>query len=159
MLLTATALVAFAALLTGTASARPGESGTIPYLSHGIGVDQSLFAGTQSQPGDLAGSYPSHVIGAGASQWDGRTLPTAVDVSGEDTYQVPRRRVTNGSRPSLVIGAGESQRDGGPAAGQSSGNDFDWTSFAAGAGTAALLAAALMGVVSTARRRHSVGLP
>jgi len=64
MLLTTAVVAAFAALLAGSASAyvmdveggggsgsatvaaQPQvEPGTIPYLSHGIGVDQSLFAG------------------------------------------------------------------------------------------------------------------
>jgi hypothetical protein len=41
----------------------------------------------------------------------------------------------------------------------SSGDDFDWTSFGAGAAMVALVAAALGGVLLTARKRHSVGLP
>ena len=70
MLLTTAVIAAVAALLTGTASAhvldveggggsggatvtpQPAvEPGTIPYLSHGIGVDQSQFSGrSESRP-------------------------------------------------------------------------------------------------------------
>jgi hypothetical protein len=41
----------------------------------------------------------------------------------------------------------------------SSGDDFDWTSFGAGAGMVALVAAGFGGILLTMRRRHSVGLP
>jgi hypothetical protein len=41
----------------------------------------------------------------------------------------------------------------------SGGEDIDWTSFGAGAGMVALIAAGLAGVVLTARRRHTIGLP
>jgi hypothetical protein len=41
----------------------------------------------------------------------------------------------------------------------SGGNAIDWTSFGAGAGMAALLAAAIAGVVLTTRRRGGIALP
>jgi hypothetical protein len=41
----------------------------------------------------------------------------------------------------------------------SGGDDIDWTSFGAGAGMVALVAAGLVGILLTARRRHTVGLP
>ena len=40
----------------------------------------------------------------------------------------------------------------------SGGDDIDWTSFGAGAGMVALVAAGLVGILLTARRRHTVGL-
>jgi len=130
MFLRTTAVAVFAALLAGTANARiPAGGGDDP--SH---------------------SYPSHVIGAGASQWDGRTLPSAVDVSGDDATPVPRRRVTNGP---YAITTTEAPR----VISTSAGDNAEWTSFAAGAGTAALLTAAVGGMVLAARRRRSVGLP
>ena len=46
-----------------------------------------------------------------------------------------------------------------PTATVSGGNDIDWTSFGAGAGMVALVAAGLVGILLTARRRHTVGLP
>jgi hypothetical protein len=87
----------------------------------------------QEPAGSPSGTtYPSHVIGAGGSQWDGQTLPATADV---DTTQVPQVTAT------------------------SSGSDFDWASFGAGAGMAALLAGALAGLALAMRRRHTVGLP
>ena len=46
-----------------------------------------------------------------------------------------------------------------PAPTVSGGDDTDWTSFGAGAGMVALIAAGLVGILLTARRRHTVGLP
>jgi hypothetical protein len=40
-----------------TTQLRPGAPGTIPYLSHGIGVDKSLFSGQQPSVG-LTGDSP-----------------------------------------------------------------------------------------------------
>jgi hypothetical protein len=57
------------------AAAQPGEAGTIPYLSQGIGVDQSQFqgegaaAGTQAEPGPIP--YLSQGIGVDQSQFQG----------------------------------------------------------------------------------------
>jgi hypothetical protein len=154
----------------------PVAQPTIPYLSQGTGVDPARFGNEKTtvaplphgiqvvlsppgneQPLGLTGdspltrasgvgqegsnpstgspsptTYPSSVIGA-SSQWDGHTLPPTIDVS---TIQVPPQVGT-----------------------ASSGNDFDWASFGAGAGMVALLAAVLGGALLTARRRHSVGLP
>jgi hypothetical protein len=132
MLLATMALAAFAALVAGTANARPAGGADDP--SH---------------------AYPSHVIGAGASQWDGRTLPGAVAVSGAEVTEVPRRRVTNGP---YAGGAAETPRVISTST-STEGNGAEWTSFAAGAGAAALLAAAVAGLVLVARRRHAVGLP
>jgi hypothetical protein len=94
VLLTVAAASASAALAASTASgqlmegtagsgeaavtaAQPGDPGTIPYLSHGIGVDKSLFQGdaTQeatAQPGD-PGTIPylSHGIGVDESLFQG----------------------------------------------------------------------------------------
>jgi hypothetical protein len=46
-----------------------------------------------------------------------------------------------------------------PAPTVSGGDDTDWTSFGAGAGMVALIAAGLVGILLTARRRHTIGLP
>ena len=70
MLMTTAVLAAVAALFAGganamlldvegggsggdtTAVAQPGDPGTIPYLSHGIGVDKSLFSGQDIKDGE-----------------------------------------------------------------------------------------------------------
>ena len=46
-----------------------------------------------------------------------------------------------------------------PAPTVSGGDDIEWTSFGAGAGMVALIAAGLVGILLTARRRHTIGLP
>jgi len=106
-----------------------GLTGDSP-LTRASGVGQEGSNPSTGSPSPT--TYPSSVIGA-SSQWDGHTLPPTIDVS---TIQVPPQVGT-----------------------ASSGNDFDWASFGAGAGMVALLAAVLGGALLTARRRHSVGLP
>jgi hypothetical protein len=46
-----------------------------------------------------------------------------------------------------------------PASTVSGGGDTDWTSFGTGTGMVALIAAGLVGILLTARRRHTIGLP
>jgi hypothetical protein len=127
-------------------SAQVGQRATAP-LPHGIQVvmsppiEEPQALGLTGDSGltrspDLGTTpsrtaYPSHVIGAGGSQWDGTTLPAAADVG---STQTPRLTAT------------------------SSGSDFDWESFGAGAGMAALLAAACAGLLLATRRRHTVGM-
>jgi hypothetical protein len=97
MLMTTAVVAAVAALFAGSANAvlldveggsggsatevaKPGDPGTIPYLSHGIGVDKSLFSGQASsqatdvaKPGD-PGTIPylSHGIGVDKSLFSGQ---------------------------------------------------------------------------------------
>jgi hypothetical protein len=64
---------------TPAAAVQPGDPGTIPYLSHGIGVDESVFQGepaAAAQPGD-PGTIPylSHGQGVDESLFQGE--PTA----------------------------------------------------------------------------------
>jgi hypothetical protein len=49
-----------------SAIAQPGDPGTIPYLSHGIGVDESLYSGEQSLglTGDSALTRVNQPVGA-----------------------------------------------------------------------------------------------
>ena len=60
---------------TSVTAVQPGDPGTIPYLSQGIGVDQSQFqgeastAGTQAEPGTIP--YLSQGIGVDQSQFQG----------------------------------------------------------------------------------------
>jgi hypothetical protein len=188
MLLTTAALAAFAALFAGGANARlmdvdggtatgaatvPSEQPpTIPYLSHGIGVDESLWSGTarstltgvhaalerdrseSSATVPLTIPYLSHGIGVDASQFGGST--TSIGLTGDS----PLTRV---DAPESVGLTGDSAATRYPrlvgTTATSGGNDVDWTSFGAGAGLAALLAAAVAGVVLTTRRRGGVALP
>lgn len=127
-------------------SAQVGQRATAP-LPHGIQVvmspaseepralgltgDSGLTRSPDPGTTPSQTAYPSHVIGAGGSQWDGRTLPAAADVG---SAQTPQLTAT------------------------SSGSDFDWESFGAGAGMAALLAAGCAGLLLATRRRHTVGM-
>jgi hypothetical protein len=60
---------------TSVTAVQPGDPGTIPYLSQGVGVDQSQFqgeastAGTQGEPGTIP--YLSQGIGVDQSQFQG----------------------------------------------------------------------------------------
>ena len=114
VLLTVAAASASAALATSTASGQlmdgsgveggtpaaavqPGDPGTIPYLSHGIGVDESVFQGepaAAAQPGD-PGTIPylSHGQGVDESLFQGREQPTAQPGDpGDDPLPQPRAR-------------------------------------------------------------------
>ncbi len=189
MLLTTAVLAAVAALFAGGANAMlmdvdggtangavaapSGQPMTIPYLSHGIGVDESLFSG---QPGTtLTGvhaalqrgrseetsstvspqtiPYLSHGIGVDASQFSGRA---SLGLTGDS----PLTRVS-APEPEGLTGDSALTRQSGTVAtpATSSGTDVDWTSFGAGAAMAALLAAAVAGVLLTTRRRGGVALP
>ena len=69
--------------VASVAAAQPAEPGTIPYLSQGIGVDQSQFqgdastAGTQGEPGTIP--YLSQGIGVDQSQFQGDASPAIHD--------------------------------------------------------------------------------
>jgi hypothetical protein len=63
-----------------TAAAQPGDPGTIPYLSHGIGVDESLFQGKASPSGDLA-TPAIHDEATPAQRGVGQTVPGADEAS------------------------------------------------------------------------------
>jgi len=64
---------------TSVTAVQPGDPGTIPYLSQGIGVDQSQFqgeastAGTPAEPGTIP--YLSQGIGVDQSQFQGDATP------------------------------------------------------------------------------------
>lgn len=188
MLLTTAALAAVAALFAGGANARlldtdggtatgaavvPAGPGTIPYLSHGIGVDESLWSGepqtqlsgvhaapqrdrsetTSSavEPGTIP--YLSHGIGVDASQFSGRP---SLGLTGDS----PLTRVS-APEPAGLTGDSAATRYPRTVATTTTtgGSDVDWTSFGAGAGAIALLAAAVAGVFLTTRRRGGVALP
>ena len=187
MLLTTAVLAAVAALFAGGANAKlmdvdggtasgaaaspTSQPSTIPYLTHGIGVDAARWSGqTQStltgvhaalqrersetsavEPGTIP--YLSQGVGVDASQFGGQP---SVGLTGDS----PLTRVS-APEPAGLTGDSAITRYPGtvttPAT--SGGNEIDWTSFGAGAGMAALLAAAIAGVVLTTRRRGGVALP
>jgi hypothetical protein len=65
---------------TSVTAVQPGDPGTIPYLSQGVGVDQSQFQGeastaaTQGEPGTIP--YLSQGIGVDQSQFQGEASTT-----------------------------------------------------------------------------------
>jgi hypothetical protein len=157
---------------------------TIPYLSQGMGVDASQFGGkvTAQQTGVhaallnrdegtsaaklphgaevvLSPSSDSQSLGlTGDSALTRASCPvsTALGLSGDS----PLTRVS-APEPEGLTGDGALTRvpEKAPTATVSTGNDIDWTSFGAGAGMVALIAAGIVGILLTARRRHTVGLP
>lgn len=187
MLLTTAALAAVAALFAGSANAMlqdvgggsaagattvpSGQPQTIPYLSHGIGVDESLWSGGTQLSGvhaalqrdrseaDSAGSpltipYLSHGVGVDASEFGGAT--PSLGLTGDS----PLTRVSAPEPEGLTGDSAITRYPRTVAAPTTSGdNDVAWTSFGAGAGLAALLAAAVAGIFLTTRRRGGVALP
>jgi hypothetical protein len=196
MLFTTAVVAAFAALLTGHASAyvmdveggggsgtaavaaQPQvQPGTIPYLSHGIGVDQSQFQGATVSELDPAirtailsrqssanvekaltekGPIPylSHGIGVDQSLFQGEQ---SLGLTGDS----PITRVV-GQEPQGLTG--DSPRTRGQVfqannTSLSSGTDVNWTWVGFGAGMAALLAAAMGALYLSARHRDRVALP
>jgi hypothetical protein len=97
---------------------------------YGLGNYSRQTARSSTTPGTV--SYPSHVIGAGGRYWNGLTLPPPAGVQ---------------AAPAGLRGTATASDD-----------DFEWTSFGAGAGVAGLLAAVLAGGVVSIRKRRTVRL-
>ena len=120
----------------------------VPYLSHGVGIDASQVAGQAARP-----------PGVHAALIDRRSPPSAAQSLGLNGDS-PLTRVSAPEPEGLTgDGALTRLRKTAPPTGVPGGNDIDWTSFGAGAGMVALLAAGLGGVLLTTRRRHTVGMP
>ncbi len=202
MILTTAVFAAVAALLVGPASAyvmdveggggsgtsvtgQPAvQPGTIPYLSHGIGVDQSQFSGTvdeldpairtaiaaeaaakaNAQASAAPGAIPylSHGIGVDQSLFQGEQQQS-LGLTGDS----PITRVV-GQEPAGLTG--DSPRTRGQvfqAHGFETNSTFasngdsevNWTWVGFGAGMAALLAAAMGALYLSARNRDRVALP
>ncbi len=187
----------FAGQSSRQVTSQPAQPGPIPYLSQGIGVDTSLFAGQSSrqvtsQPQVSRASIGldpaiKTAIGARAGlsgvhaalQSRHETAPVAplphgIQVVLSPPSEEPQSlgltgdsaltRTAPAAEPLGLTGDSAATRYLQPVSTPatptvSSGNDFDWASFGAGAGMVALLAAVLGGALLTARRRHSVGLP
>ena len=139
-------------------TAAPIGPGTIPYLSHGIGVDESLFQGKAAEESQFGpGTIPYHSQGMGVDE----SL-----FSGEQSLGLTGdSALTRVSAPEPEGLTGDSALTRYPAQGHdltvaaSSGDDTDWTWFGVGAGMAALVAAGLAGVLMTTRHRGRVALP
>jgi hypothetical protein len=140
---------------------------TIPYLSQGIGVDASQFGGTVTQP-QLTGVHAA-LARSGNESTTVASLPHGIQVAYPQATQPQSLGLTGDSplnrvsapEPEALTGDSALTRAPGtaPTPTVSGGDDIDWTSFGAGAGMAVLLAAAAAGVLLTARKRHSIGLP
>ena len=163
MLMATAALAAVGALFAGAANAKPvdidggsasaavttraAEPMTIPYLSHGIGVDESLYSG-QTLAGVHAALQHSRSTAGQSTVTPG--------LSGDSAF-------TRVSAPEPVGLTGDSAPTRYPGTvtlpATSGGSELDWSSFGIGAGMAALLAAAVASLVLTTRRRGGVALP
>ena len=191
MFLTTALLAAVAALLAGPANAvlldasgggggasaatAPVEPGTIPYLSHGVGVDESLYTGERATrlTGVHAALQRDRTENTATSSVQPRTIPYLSQGIGVDERQFsgqpslgltgdsPLTRVT--SEPLGLTGDSALTRagryeiaSGTQTASVSDDRDWTWVGFGAGM---AVLAAALMGVFFSARHRGRVALP
>jgi len=159
------------------------EQQTIPYRSQGVGVDESQFAGKASarptgvhaalmnrDESTSAAKLPHGVQVVLSPPSDSQTLGLTGDsaLTRASTPESQSLGLTGDSplfrvsapEPEGLTGDGALTRvpETAPTATVSGGNDIDWTSFGAGAGMVALVAAGLVGILLTARRRHTVGL-
>jgi hypothetical protein len=150
------------------------EHRTIPYLSQGIGVDASQFGGKASvQPTGVHAALLNRDESTQAAQLpsDAQTLGLTGDsaLTRASTPESTSLGLT-GDSPLTRVSAPEPEGLTGdtaltrvpgtaPTPTVSGGDDIEWTSFGAGAGMVALIAAGLVGILLTARRRHTVGLP
>ena len=201
MILTTAVFAAVAALLVGPASAKVMDGGggsgtsvtaqpavqpgTIPYLSHGIGVDQSQFSGTvdaldpairtaiaaeaaakaKAQASAAPGMIPylSHGIGVDQSLFQGEQQQS-LGLTGDSPITRVVGQEPAGTAGDFVLrrsGSGTPQSQVYLADGASldTRTDINWTWVGFGAGMAALLAAAMGALYLSARHRDRVALP
>ena len=184
MLLATAALAAVAALLAagsnamvqdaggGAGAVTTVQPGTIPYLSHGIGVDESQFSGQPSVglTGDSALKV-ARAVAAAYEAYDAYRVKSAIAArQALFTDQQPSVGLSGDSaltrssapQPAGLTGDSALTRYPGtvtlPTASSANGG-VDWSSFGLGAGMTALLAAGIAGVVLTTRRRGGIALP
>jgi hypothetical protein len=129
----------------------------IPYLSHGMGVDQTLFGAQGS--GDTDESRYAGDVAAGQSV---ETVPTIPYLS----HGIGVDQTLFGAQPSGDVDesrfAGDVARASAiePSQSSSGTTDVDWTWIGVGSGLAAFLALAMASLFLTARqRRGDVALP
>ena len=167
MLLSTAALAVVAALFAGGASAMMQDDGggapavttvqpgTIPYLSHGIGVDESQFSGQPSVglTGDSALKVDRAIAAANEAYETYRAKTAIAARQALFTDQQPSVGLTGDSAVTRYPGTVTL-----PTA-SSASDGVDWSWFGLGAGMTALLAAGIAGVVLTTRRRGGIALP
>ena len=186
MILSTAVFAAVAALLVGPASAyvmdveggggsgtsvtaQPAvEPGTIPYLSHGIGVDLAQLSGTvepKAQASAAPGAIPylSHGIGVDQSLFQGEQQQS-LGLTGDSPITRVVGPAPAGTTDDFVLrrsGSGTTQVQSYAADGASldTRTDVNWTWVGFGAGMAALLAAAMGALYLSARHRDRVALP
>ena len=154
------------AITARSQEASQAQQQTIPYLSQGIGVDKSQLAGDTSwKHGGVHGALTlnRHESRSAAPLPHGIQVvlsPPSESQSLGLTGDSPLSRVS-APEPEGLTGDTALTRvpDNAPTPTVSSGDDIDWTSFGAGAGMVALIAAGLVGILLTSRRRHTIGLP
>jgi hypothetical protein len=198
MLLTTALLAAVAALIAGPSQAmlldgggtvatepqpKPGDPGTIPYLSHGIGVDASVYSGEKRSTG-LTGDSARTRVDRTAVAVDNTLDPAMKTAIAANKAAQAAHRATlgqpgtipylshgigvdeslfSGQQPSVGLNGdspvtrGEMPRSSATQA-VSSTDDLDWTWVGFGGG-AALLAAAIGGFYLGTRHRGRIALP
>jgi hypothetical protein len=136
-----------------------GQASTIPYLSHGIGVDESLFAETatpQVESQTTTIPYLSHGIGVDESLFTGEQPSTGL--TGDSALTRASASQPEGLTGDSPLGrTGITSVIGDTTAGAS--NDDDWTWVGLGSGLAALFAVAFGAMFLSARHRGRVALP
>ena len=136
------------------------QSGPIPYLSHGMGVDESLFEGQQTVVQQaVAFDGSPDAIDRYRSNQQAVTLPRGGSPDAIDRYLENQQSnvLTLGGSPDAIdryMGRTSVTAQSG-----TSGNDFDWTWLGLGAGLCGLLAAAMTGLYLSTRQRGRVALP
>jgi hypothetical protein len=176
MIFATAALAAVAAVLAGPAGAYIQEgNGAQPVASSQQGLDVAIktaIASRANEANQVVSGRPTGVHAALMNRdqsASAATLPHGAQVvlspaSGSQSPGLsgdsPLFRVS-APEPEGLTGDGALTRvpETAPAPTVSDGNDIDWTSYGAGAGMVALLAAGLVGILLTVRRRHTVGLP
>ena len=113
---------------TSVTAVQPGDPGTIPYLSHGVGVDRSQYTGVESTSTQQVVPYLSHGVGVDQSQFTGQT-------AGELEFKAPPQ------------GTGTSA---------SSGDDSVGRTWALGGVAALIVAAAALALTGGQRRRMAL---
>ena len=148
------------------------QPGTIPYLSHGIGVDESQFSGQPSVglTGDSTRKVDRAVAAANEAYDTYRDKTAIVARQALFTDQQPSVGLTgdstltrsSASQPAGLTGDSALTRYPGTvtlSTASSASDGVDGSSFGLGAGMTALLAAGIAGVVLTSRRRGGIALP
>ena len=131
------------------------QPGTIPYLSHGIGVDESQFSGQPSVglTGDSALKV-DRAVAAANKAYDAYRVKSAI---------AARQALFTDQQPSVGL-TGDSAVTRYPGTvtlptASSASDGVGWSWFGLGAGMTALLAAGIAAVVMTTRRRGGIALP